>query len=430
MDEGERAARREELRRERLRHYEQLGTRAVLVTSPRRPVAADADSVAPGLHDDRRPLVGCVTSALAVAYVGRLIDEALLARTELVVPLRIVFVAAILGVVGSVWAMVRLGRGKAAAAEEVAVPWQDVVEGLRLGSVEPANPAWPLAASLVEDVRPLVRSALSDARTKDRMTRIRAAGALVHATSEEWREWRARHVEDGASPLDRLPPLVGPSIAEASAASDAASDEAVARLGSVDHDVDFEHFARRRAGMYARRTGADEQVQDPRAPLSDATFRVEAGRRRVRRAGRAFAAAVVVTAAVLLGGHPWLSLVPAAVCLVLAGVLGRLVPRDPAVLTTTLPPGVALAWRDYLDAVAHADTGAASVTTVEAIRGCEQRVRALVVELSAPSLSAADAPVLTTELHRLCSGVWTLVGQERAEVRLLDELDDPDGSRA
>lgn len=429
MDEGERAARREELRQERLRHYRRQGTGTTIITSPRRPVAADdGGSGAPGIHDDRRPLVGCVTAALAVVYVGRLIDEALLSRADLVVPLRIVFVAAILGVVGSVWSMVRLGRGKAVAAEEVAVPWQDVVEGLRLGSVEPGNPAWPLAASVVEEVRPLVRAAMSDARTEERMTRIREAGALVHATSEEWRERRARHAD--ASPLDRLPPLVGPTLAEASAASDAASDEAVARLGAVDHDVDFEHWARRRAGMYARRTGPVEQVQDPRAPLADATFRVESGRRRARLAGRAFAAAVVVTAVVLLTGHPWASTVPAAVSLVLAGALGRLVPRDPAVLTTTLPPGVALAWRDYLDAVAYVDSGTASVTTVEAIRGCEQRVRALVLELSAPSLSAADAPVLTAELHRLCSGVWTLVGQERAEERLLDDLDGPDGHRA
>jgi hypothetical protein len=426
-DDG-RAARREELRRERLRHYELQGTATMLVTSPRRPVALDAGSVVPGMHDDTRPVVGCLTSVLAVAYLGRLIDEALLARTDLVVPLRVAFVVAVLGVVGSVWAMARQGRGKAVAPAEVAVPWQDVVEGLRLGAVEPANPAWTTAAALVEDVRPLVREAISEARTEERMRRIREAGALVHAASEAWREERAGRTVEEASPLDRLPPLVGPTIREASAASDAASDAAVERLGSVDHDLDLDQWARRRAAMYARRTGGPESCQDPRGPLADATFRLEAGRRRARTARRATATGVVVTAVVLLAGHPWASTVPAAVTLLLAVVLARVSPRDPAMLTMSLPPGTAMAWRDYLDAVAYVDSGTASVTTVEAIRGCEQRVRALVLELAVPSLSAVEEPVLAAELHRLCSGAWTLVGQERAEARLLDELDDRPGT--
>lgn len=426
-DDG-RAARREQLRRERMRHYERQGTATMLVTSPRRAVALDAGAVVPGMHDDTRPVVGCLTSALAVVYLGRLIDEALLARTDLVVPLRVAFVVAILGVVGSVGAMVRQGRGKAVAPAEVAVPWQDVVEGLRLGSVEPANPAWTVAAALVEDVRPLVREAISEARTAERMRRIREAGALVHATSEAWREERAGRTVGTSSPLDRLPPLVGPTIREASTASDAASDAAVERLGAVDHDLDFDRWARRRAAMYARRTGGPQSCQDPRGPLADATFRLEGGRRRARAVRGAMATGVVLTAVVLLAGHPWASAVPAAVTLLLAVVLAGVSPRDPAMLTMSLPPGTAMAWRDYLDAVAYVDSGVASVTTVEAIRGCEQRIRALVLELALPTLSAVEEPVLAAELHRLCSGAWTLVGQERAEVRLLDELDDRPGT--
>lgn len=430
-EQDRRAARREELRQQRLRHYARQGTATTLITSPRRPVAVDAGTVVPGVHDDTRPVIGCVTAALAVLYLGRLIDEALLARTDLVVPLRIAFATAIVGVLASIVAMVRQGRGKAAAPAEVAVPWQDVVEGLRLGAVEPANPAWATAAALVEELRPHVAKALSDARTEDRMRRIREAGALVHATSEEWREHRAAGGADGVSPLDRLPPLVGPTIREASAASDAASDAAVARLGSVDHDVDFDAWARRRAAMYARRAGGPEACQDPRGPLVDATFRLEGARRRARVAARTMAAGVVVTAVVLLAGYPWASTVPAAATLLMAVALARVSPRDPAMLTVSLPPGTAMAWRDYLDAVAYVDSGTASVTTVEAVRGCEQRVRALVLELAAPSLSAVEEPVLAAELHRLCSGAWTLVGQERAEVRLLDELDggpdDPGG---
>jgi hypothetical protein len=425
-DDG-RAARREELRRERMRHYERQGTETMLVTSPRRAVALDAASVVPGTHDDTRPVIGCLTSVLAVAYLGRLIDEAVLSRTDLVVPLRIAFVVALLGVVGSVAAMVRQGRGTAVAPAEVAVPWQDVVEGLRLGAVEPANPAWTTAAALVEEVRPLVREAISEARTAERMRRIRDAGAVVHATSEEWREDRAGRTVGAASPLDRLPPVVGPTMREASAASDAASDAAAERLGSVDHDLDFDQWARRRAAMYSRRMGRPESCQDPRGPLVDATFRLEGGRRRARAARWAMAAGVVLTAVVLLAERPWASTVPAATTLMLAVVLARVTPRDPAILTTSLPPGTAMAWRDYLEAVAYVDSGTASVTTVEAIRGCEQRVRALVLELAIPSLSAVEEPVLAAELHRLCGDAWTLVGQERAEDRLLDELGELDG---
>ncbi|GAB3024184.1 hypothetical protein GCM10011376_09480 [Nocardioides flavus (ex Wang et al. 2016)] len=418
-----RAARREELRRERMRHYARQGTGTSLITSPRRPVALDAGTVVPGVHDDTRPVIGCVTAVLVVVYVGQLIDEALRAHSHLVVPLRVVFVAAILGVLASFVAMVRQGRGKAVAPAEVAVPWQDVVEGVRLGSVEPANPAWTTAAGLVEDVRPHVAKAISDARTEDRVRRIREAGALVHATSEEWREHRAAGTGGETSPLDRLPPLVGPTLREASVASDAASDAAVQRLGSVDHDLDFDGWARRRAAMYARQAGGPVTCQDPRGPLVDATFRLEDARRRARAVRRATACGVVVTAAVLLIGHPWASTVPAAATLLLAVLLARVSPRDPALLTTTLPPGAAMAWRDYLDAVAYVDSGIASVPTVEAVRGCEQRVRALVLELAAASRSTVEEPVLAAELHRLCSGAWTLVGQERAEARLLDDLD-------
>jgi hypothetical protein len=81
-----------------------------------------------------------------------------------------------------------------------------------------------------------------------------------------------------------------------------------------------------------------------------------------------------------------------------------------------------MAWGDYLDAVAHVDSGVSAVPTVEAVRGCEQRVRALVIELMAPTLSATERPVMEQELYRLCGGAWALVGQELAEARLLGEL--------
>lgn len=427
QDEARRTARVEQLRQARLAHYRRQGTALEMIASPRRPVAPSADAAGPGVHDDTRPLLGCVSAGLTVVYVGQLIDEALLSRADLVVPLRITFVLAILAAAASVAAMVRLARGKAMAPAEVAVPWQDVVEGVRLGEVEPSNPAWPVAASLVEEVRPVVQAALAQARTEERLARIREAGALVHATAEEWRERQARRPGAPGTALDRLPPLVGPSLEEASRASDESSDAALDRLGRGDHDLDFAGWAGRRAAMYARRTGAPVVSQDPRGPLADATPRLVRERARAAWWRRAYAAGVVVTAGVLLAGHPWWSTVPALATLATAAVLARVSPRDPAMLTTALPPGLAMAWRDYLDAVAYADSGTASVTTVEAIRGCEQRVRALVLELSSPSLSATDAPVLGAELHRLASGAWTLVGQERAEERLLDDPDDPDG---
>lgn len=79
-----------------------------------------------------------------------------------------------------------------------------------------------------------------------------------------------------------------------------------------------------------------------------------------------------------------------------------------------------MAWRDYLDAVAYADSGEAAVVTVEAIRGAEPRVRALFIELTAPGITDSEKSTLSAELYRICGEVWTLVGQERAQRELID----------
>ena len=86
---------------------------------------------------------------------------------------------------------------------------------------------------------------------------------------------------------------------------------------------------------------------------------------------------------------------------------------------TQVPARQAMAWTDYLDAVRVADSGRLPVTTVEAIRGCEPRVRASLVELVSVSASPVERAELETELYRLCSEVWTLVGQARAEDELV-----------
>jgi hypothetical protein len=245
---------------------------------------------------------------------------------------------------------------------------------------------------------------------------LHESAALVHATSEAWREGRARRpAADSTSPLDRLPAVVGPTAREASVASDAASDAATDALGMGDHDIDFDHYARRRAGMYRRRTGPNEECQDPRGPLLDATFRLERARRRVRVALRVLVVAAVLAAVLLFVGLPWASTVPAAIAALAAVAASRSMVRDPSVLTVGVPAGPAMAWTDYLDAVRAADSGWLPVTTVEAIRGSEARVRALLVELVSVSASPAERAEQEEELYRLCSEVWTLVGQARAE---------------
>lgn len=349
QDDASRTARREKLRRARLAHYRRQGTALEMSASPRRPVAPSADAAGPGVHDDPRPLLGCVSAGLTVVYVGQLIEEALLSRADLVVPLRITFVLAILAAAASVAAVVRLARGKAMAPAEGAVPWQDVVEGVRLGEVEPSNPAWPVAASLVEEVRPVVQAALAQARTEERLARIREAGALVHATAEEWRERQARRPGSPGTALDRHRPRPAAATGRPEPGVGVAGQRRVVRRRARPARPQRPRPRRRRVGGTSRR--------DVRPPHR----RARGLPGPARPAGR------------------------------------RDVPAGPR----------------------------AGPRRVEAIRGCEQRVRAL--ELSSPSLSATDAPVLGAELHRLASGAWTLVGQECAEERLLDDPDDPDG---
>jgi hypothetical protein len=151
-------------------------------------------------------------------------------------------------------------------------------------------------------------------------------------------------------------------------------------------------------------------------------------RRRVAAGSAVVLLGVASSSALALSGHPGWSVLPAVPAAWVWARSRRLTWRDVWPRTVTMPPGTAMAWRDYLDAVAYADSGQAPVMTVEAVRGSEPRVRALLVELTSPSSSAVEEPVLAAELHRLCSETWTLVGQERAEARLLDELDDLPGT--
>lgn len=417
-------ARVRELARRRRRAYDAEGT--LVVPAPSLPLLQAAEAGSPGLHDDRRPLLGCATSVLAVVYLGKLVDAALVQRPDLVTGVRVLMGAALVGVAVSLWRLVHKARGKRALATTIALPWQDVLDGLRLGTVEPANPAWGVAlgcaAQVQETVTTLRRQALRSDASPDPelLDALHESAALVHATSEAWREQEARRpAARRTSPLDRLPGVVGPTAREASVASDAASDAATAALGLGDHDIDFDHYARRRAGMYRRRTGPNQECQDPRGPLLDASFRVEGARRRTRVALRVLVVAAVLAALLLWVGLAWASTVPAGVAALAAVAASRSMVRDPAVVTAGMPPGQAMAWTDYLDAVRVADSGRLPVTTVEAIRGCEPRVRAILVELVSVSASPVERAELETELYRLCSEVWTLVGQARAEDELV-----------
>lgn len=310
---------------------------------------------------------------------------------------------------------------------EIARPWLDLLDALRLAGVQPANPAWPTAQAHVAQAQRLMRR---EARRMDKrvcvpddvVAEVQDAGATTWAVGELWRRRMMR--EGTGSPLERLPVVVGPTPEEASVASDAAADAATAALGHGDFDLDFSDLARRRAAMYGRRTGPDQRCRDPRRPLRVGSVW---GRRATRQALASLGATVLGGAAsvALLGaGQAWWSALAAAAASIGAYLGLRLLRGWVVPGWTKLAPGPAMAWRDYVDSVAYADSGAAPVMTVEAIRGSEQRVRAVAIELMSPTLSATDRPVLTAELYRWCSGAWTLVGQERAEDRLLDELDD------
>jgi len=423
----------------RRRAYREGGT--LIVPNPALPLVRGHESTSQGVLDDRRPVLGCVTAVLAIVYVAVLLEAAVAARSDLVLTLRVLLVAAVLAVPACVLWLYRLTRTRRSLPVQVALPWQDVVEGMRLGSAEPDNPAWPLARTCAVEVQADVRAAQKEIlRTAARkrsvlaavpqqhlpspelLDRIHTAAAEVYATSEAWREVQARRPRSlRTSALDRVPGIVGPTAEEASTASDAAADAAATALGLGDHDVDFHHYARRRAGMYRRSAGDDVRCQDPRDPLADASYRTERARRRSRWAFRVFGAAVAVTALlVLVEAYP-ASVVPAAVALLASVAASRFLVGDASWTTAPMPPGHAMAWTDYLDAVRVADSGSLPVTTVEAIRGCEQRVRALLVELTSAGASPAESEELEGELYRLCSEVWALVGQARAEERALPD---------
>ena len=116
------------------------------------------------------------------------------------------------------------------------------------------------------------------------MAALQEAGAEVHAVSEAWRRREGSRAVRGrpTSPLDRLPDALGPTAAEASDLSDAASDAASAALGMGDVDFDFHGHVRRRMAGYRGATGKPVRAQDPRQPLAHADYRVMAARRRLR----------------------------------------------------------------------------------------------------------------------------------------------------
>jgi hypothetical protein len=389
------------------------------VPNPRRPIALD------GVAPRTGTVVGGVGYAVALLYLALLSDVGGDGLSGLAT------LGFLLGLLAAPVVVRRARRqaGQVALWTVLARPWLDVLEGLRLGAVEPANPARGVALSRVGQVQRLLRREARrwDTRVwpaEDVRAEVQHAGALTWATSEEWRARQASLPPGrGVSPLDRLPAVVGPTAQEASEASDLGADAATAALGEGEFDLDFAGYSRRRAAMYARAGGPPTAGPDPADPLLVGVSALRQRRRRVAAGTGVVLLGLLATFGLATGGHPGWSVLPA----VPTGVLWlrgrRLTWRDVWPRTVTMPPGPAMAWDDYLDAVAYADSGLAPVLTVEAIRGAEGRVRALVLELATGS--ARDGrPVLESELYRLCADAWTLVGQERAESRLIDELDD------
>ena len=393
------------------------------VPNPRRPLAVDG--ALPRRSGTAVGWVGYGAALLYLVYLSEAADDGLAGLAGLS------FMLGLLAAPLVVW-RARRRTGQVALWTELARPWLDVLDGLRLGSVEPANPARGVALSHVGRVQRLLRR---EARRWDTRVlppdavrdEVQQAGASTWATSEAWRRRQAALPPTrGLSPLDRLPAVVGPTVEEASTASDASADAATAALGQGEYDLDFADYARRRAAMYARADGPDVRRPDPTEPLLVGASGLERRRRRVAAGAVAVLAGLVVSWGLMLTGHVGWSVLAAVPTVVVWFRSRSLSWRDVWPRTVALQPGPAMAWRDYLDAVEHADSGLAPVATVEAIRGSEERVRAILVELR--SAAATEQPVLATELYRLCSGAWTLVGQERAEARLLDELDDLPGT--
>ena len=423
-DPGEHDELRAGLVAERLRSYD-ADAALVAVPHPRLPLTSDHRD------DQTGAAIGCLVLVLGVVYLGNLVDVAILDGDQALLALaRTGMVACLVGIPLLVWRMKRRS-GIALVRGDVARAWLDLREGLRLGALEPGNPGWGVALAHAARVQDVMRHELRRLDESERplgagAEEVRRAGAATWAASEAWRRAQAGRRHDAVSPLDRLPVALGPTYAQASAASDAAADAGTLALGHGDYDLDFEALSRRRAAMHARATGPSEEARDPRQVLLVDTGWGLRTRRQAPASLVVFVVSGVVASLLLMWQQALaslLSVVPALGAVVVALRL-PLTAADPALVR--MPPDVAMAWRDYLDAVAYADSGRAAVPTVEAIRGCEQRVRALVIELIAPTLSPTERPVLAAELFDLCSGAWTLVGQERAESRLLDDLDDLD----
>lgn len=410
---------------DRLRWY---GSPGVVEAVPDPRLAHDDE----GARDTTPHVIGCLVLVAGIVYFGNLVDAALASGHDTLVALaRTCLVGCVLGIPLLV-VLVRRRAARVVLRPELWRPWLDVRDGLRLGAVEPGNPAWGIALSHADRAQRLVRREARRDIKKDPPPRVvdelQAAGARTWATAEQWRRVQSLRPAHAVSPLDRLPVAPGPTFAAASDASDAAADAATRALGHGDYDLDFPSLARRRAAMYARRTGPTEEARDPRQVLL-----VDTGWGRRTRVLAKVSFAVFLASGAVAGllvhlEQAWASViavVPAVAAVVVALRL-PLAAASPDLVR--MAPDVAMPWRDYLVTVQHADSGRASVSTVEAIRGAEQRVRALVVELVAPTLSPTERPVLAAELHRLCSGAWTLVAQERAETALLDELDDHPGT--
>jgi hypothetical protein len=427
---GDDAARQREIESlvaERLESYA-VPAMPLRVPNPARPISSDGSVPA-----RTGVAVGWLGYGAALLQLAHLSDAAGRADHWLGGLATLAFVAGLLAIPVVLW-RARRAVGQVPMRPELARPWLDLLDGIRLGATEPANPAWRVALERVARTRHLLRR---EARRWDQrvvpadevLAEVQAAGARTWATSEAWRRHqRDASVPQRVSPLDRLPPVLGTSAEEASAASDASADAGTAALGEGDFDLDFAGFARRRAAMYARADGPDVRLPDPSEPLLVGASGLQRRRRRVVSGLVAAVASLGASWAFALSGElGWsvLVVVPAAVVWVRSRRLSwvEVWPRR-----TSLPPDLAMAWRDYLDAVAYADSGAAPVPTVEAIRGSEPRVRALLVELASASSSAVERPVLAAELRRLCSEAWTLMGQERAETRLLERLEDLPGT--
>jgi hypothetical protein len=373
--------------------------------------------------DTRKPVLVVLVCFLGLVYFGNMIDVSERTGHDLLAQICYVAMAGCVVAVPLLIWYARKRSGHVDLDGPLARPWLDLREGLRLGSVEPANPAWGEAITRASRMQTLMRLASGTGKVFPHSMRdeVQEIGSRVWAISEVWRrEQAALAYQRAVSPLDRLPPRIGPSALDASHASDAAADAATRALGMGEYDLDFEAYARRRAAMYARKSGTDTLVPDPREALA-----VDLGQGPpeiyTKMGCATFLVSGTAACALLVLEEPVWSFAAAVPALVSIATTMLLPDAGPQLQPVLMAPGPAMAWADYLDSVAYADSGAAAVTTVEAIRGGEQRVRAILLELTEGTASQVEREPMERELYRLCSQAWTLVGQERAESRLLNE---------